>query len=178
MWQDILGGLLDKNIEGLPLNDHYAKLAETLKPAMERNGDYNEFFEMNYHVANTLAMKAEMGLKLTAAYKSGDKAELKKYADEYLPELKNRVIALRAVHMSHWYDIYKSFGWDIMDMRYGSLITRIDSAVTIINMYLDGKLPTIEELDEERLLFNGKEGILRLNHYNKFVSSSRIAPLA
>jgi len=178
MWQDILGGLVDKNFAGYDLNDHYAKLAETFKPAMERNGDYNEFFKFNYHVANVLAMKAEMGMNLTKVYKSGDKAELKKYADELLPELRERVAALRQVHMDHWFNIYKAFGWDIMDMRYGSLLARIDSAITVIQRYLDGKLPTIEELDEERLLYNGQEGFLRLNHYNKFVSASRIAPKA
>jgi len=106
------------------------------------------------------------------------KAELAKYADEYLPELRSRVAKLRQVHMSHWFDIYKAFGWDVMDMRYGSLIARIDSAITVIKMYLDGKLSTIEELDEPRLLYNGKEGFIRINHYSKFVSSSRIAPLA
>ncbi len=179
MWQDILTGLIDKNIEGLPLDEHYAKLAETLKPACERNGDYNEFFEMNYNVANVLALKAEMGLRLTAAYKAGDKAELRRFADEYLPELRSRVAALRHVHMEHWYDIYKSIGWDIMDMRYGSLLTRIDSAITVVNKYLDGKLSVIEDLEETRLLFDGKEGVpYYANYYSKIVSSSRIAPNA
>jgi len=177
MWQDITTGLIDKNIEGLPLNDHYAKLAETLKPACERNGDYNEFFLMNYHVAYTLAMKAEVGVRLESAYKQGNKDELRMFADEYLPELRCRVANLRQVHMDHWFNIYKARGWDIMDMRYGAVLTRIDSAVTVINRYLDGKLPVIEDLEETRLLYHGKEGVpFYANYYSRFVSPSRIAP--
>lgn len=174
MWQDILCGLIDKNIEGLPLNAHYEALAEKLKPACDRNGEYNGFFKFNYHIAYTLALKSEMGLRLTAAYKSGNKAELKKYAAEHLPELRRRVVDLRKSHMDHWYDINKALGWDIMDMRYGSLITRIDTAIDVINMYLDGTLPTIEELDEPRLLYNNQPDLTRNNSYEQIVTASRI----
>ncbi|NLD88328.1 MAG: beta-N-acetylhexosaminidase [Clostridiales bacterium] len=179
MWQDILAGLFDYNFKGLPLNAHYEELAKKFKAACDRNGDYNEFFEYNYHVAHTLAMKSEAGLRLTEIYKSGDKVALKNFVDSYLPELRERVVNLRRVHMNHWYDIYKSFGWDIMDMRYGSLLTRIDSAVEVVNMYLEGKLSTIEELDEVRLPYNGHEGVIRYaNYYGKICSASRISPNA
>jgi len=83
------------------------------------------------------------------------------------------------VHMENWFAIYKAFGWDIMDMRYGSLQTRIDSAIQEIGMYLDGKLEKLEELEEERLFYDGKPGPIRyLNFYGQVVSPSRIAPLA
>ena len=35
MWQDILTGLADNNIAGVPLNDHYTALAEKLKSAID-----------------------------------------------------------------------------------------------------------------------------------------------
>jgi len=177
MWQDVLTGLCDKNIEGLPLNDHYAALAEELKPMMTRNGDYNSVFELSYHVANTLALKAEMGLRLTKAYKDGDREAMKRIADVDLPETIKRMAALREVHMKIWFKLYKSLGWDVMDMRYGSLITRMQSAITEINMYLNGDMERIEELEEERLYYNGKPGMISyLNWFGRTVSASRIAP--
>lgn len=176
MWQDILSGLCDKNIEGLPLDAHYAALAERLKPACERNGAYNELFRMNYLVAHTLAIKSELGLRVTSAYKNGDKEELRHLSEVELPELKNRVTRLRACHMENWFKLYKSLGWDVMDMRYGSLLSRIDSTITEITMYLDGEMERLEELEEERLYFNGRPGMIDyLNWYGRTVSASRIA---
>ena len=179
MWQDILTGLCDKNIEGYELDAHYEKLAETLKPAIERNGRFGGMFEFSYNAANVLAKKSQMGLRLTAAYKAGDKEALKSFADTELPDLKSRMKELRRVHMENWFEIYKPLGWDIMDMRYGSLFTRIDSAIEEINMYLDGKLDRIEELEQERLVYGGDKGALRwLNYFGDIVSPSRIAPKA
>ena len=101
------------------------------------------------------------------------------FADVELPELKARMRELRRVHMENWFDLYKPLGWDIMDMRYGSLFTRIDSAVEEINMYLDGKLDRIEELEQERLYYNGVEGSIKyMNYFGDVVSPSRIAPKA
>ena len=179
MWQDILTGLCDKNIEGYELDAHYEKLAELLKPAAERNGQFGGMFEFSYHAAHVLAKKSQMGLRLTAAYKAGDRDVLRRFADEELPELKERMRRLRKVHMENWFELYKPLGWDVMDMRYGSLLTRIDSAIEEINMYLDGKLERIEELDIERLVYGGEEGSIKyLNYFGDIVSASRIAPKA
>ncbi len=179
MWQDILTGLCDKNIDGYELDAHYANLAEALKPAIERNGSFAGIFEFSYQAANVLSVKSQMGLRLTAAYKAGDKEALKKFADVELPDLKERMTELRRIHMKNWFELYKPLGWDIMDMRYGSLITRINSAIEEIGMYLDGELDRIEELEQERLVYSGIEGAPRwLNYFGDIVSPSRIAPKA
>jgi len=175
MWQDILTGLIDKNIEGYELDEHYKKLSESLKEAIGRNGQFDSMFEFSYHAANVLSQKAQMGLRITQAYKAGDKESLKVFAKEELPELKNRVITLRKIHMDNWFSLYKAFGWDVMDMRYGALIYRITSAIEEIESFLSGKLSRIEELEEPRRYFDGIEGPVRwLNDYHRIVSASRI----
>lgn len=179
MWQDILTGLFDKNIEGLPLNDHYAKLAKQYEHADERNGEYAGLFRYNYHVANVLALKAEAGLELTRAYREKDRVKLESFAEQVLPELAERVRRLRKVHMENWFAMNKALGWDVMDMRYGALLIRIESTQDELKTYLEGKLPSIEELEEERLYYNGQEGLISYaNHYGRIVSASRIAPEA
>ena len=136
-------------------------------------------FLFNYHVANTLAMKSEMGLRITKAYKAGDKEMLSRIADSELPELWNRMADLRACHMKNWFKLYKAIGWDIMDMRYASLVARIRSAIIEINQYLDGTLERIEELEEERLPLHGRPGPVNyMNFYGQIVSPSRICPEA
>ena len=179
MWQDILTGLCDCNIDGYALNDHYAALAEKFKAAIGRNGQFDNMFEYSYNVANVLAIKSEMGLKLTKAYKAGDLKELEDIARVQLPDLKARMEKLRLVHMKNWFELYKPLGWDIMDMRYGSLFARIDSAIMEILAYLDGTLEKIEELELERLPYHGEEGPIKyLNYFGHIVSASRIAPKA
>ena len=179
MWQDILTGLADYNIRGVELDSHYEALAKELKEAIGRNGEYNDIFEFSYHAANVLAKKAQMGLRITDAYKAGDKEALKNFAEKELPDLMERVNALWECHREKWFKIYKPFGWDIMDMRYGSLVARIKSAMIEIKQYLNGEMERIEELEEKRLPLHGVEGPINyMNFYGQIVSPSRIAPEA
>ena len=165
MWQDILTGLFDKNIEGLPLNAHYDKLTKTLKSAVNRNGEYGFIFEYLAKVSHVLSIKSEMGIKITQAYRNGDKCALKSFIDIDLLELKKRVKELRSIHKEQWFMINKALGWDIMDMRYGSLIIRIQSAIEQIRDYLDGKVSCIEELEQERLSFTGQPGLVKYGNF-------------
>ena len=177
MWQDILTGLADYNIKGLPLQEHYENLTLKLKDAISRNGDYSHIFELLYNVSNVLSIKAEAGLRITKAYKDGNKEELKRYVEVLLPELKDRVSDLRNVHKKVWFENNKALGWDILDMRYGSLLIRTQSAIEQIDDYLNGRVERIEELEQERLSFTGREGIITYgNFYGSIVSPSRIAP--
>ncbi len=177
MWQDILTGLLDKNYEEANHTPHYKELTPKLKAAIGQNGNLDGIFTLSYHVSNVLELKADMGIRLTAAYRAGDRDTLARIASEELPELSARVKALRLCHMDNWMALYKPFGWDVIDMRYGSLLARIDSAIRELNAYLDGKIDTIEELDAERLYFD-KPGPRGLNMYGLYVSPNRIDPRA
>ena len=175
MWQDILTGLVDKNIEGWNLNDHYAALAKKLKKASTRNGQFNGLFDMSYHAAHVLSLKAEMGIKLTKAYREGDKYTLKHHMEIELPRLRNRVEDLRASHMVNWFEIYKPLGWDVMDLRYGGLLSRIDTTIYELNAYLVGKFDRLEEFEQERLPFDGIDGPVRyMNLWERVASPSKI----
>ena len=177
MWQDLLTGLFDKNIEGLSLNAHYEKLKKTFEVCIARNGRFGFLFEYLTKLSHTLALKSEMGIKITQAYHNGNKSELKNIVEKELPELENRIKNLRRCHKEQWFMINKALGWDIMDMRYGSLLIRIQTAMEEINDYLDGKLKCLEELDEERISFTGEPGLVKYaNFYGEIVSPSRIAP--
>lgn len=179
MWQDILTGLLDYNYRGFELNKHYEKLTQDIKNALGNNGDLDYIFDFNYYVSRVLELKSEMGIRITDAYKSNDKHTLEIFANNLLPELLNRVSALRKIHKKYWFELYKPFGWDIIDLRYGGLMARITSAIEELTDYLDGSLDKIEELEVERLPFDGIEGPQKwLNDYHKIASPSRIAAQA
>jgi hypothetical protein len=138
---------------------------------------FDSLFAYSALVSHALALKSEAGLRITAAYKAGDRDTLRRYAEQLLPELSARVQKLRLAHMENWMEIYKPFGWDIMDMRYGALLARIDSAIRQLTAYLGRKTDRIEELEIERLYFE-KPGPRGLNTYGSFVSPNRIDPRA
>lgn len=176
MWQDLLAGLFDKNIEGLPLNNHYRDLTQKFDNASKRNGHYNFLFEYLGKVSYVLALKSQMGIEITNAYKNDDRDMLEEIRNKRLPDLLERVQDLRVCHKKQWTVINKRLGWEIMDMRYGSLIIRIETAKETIDEYLSGTIDIIEELEEERLSFDGKPGLVSyVNFYDQIVSASRIA---
>ena len=179
MWQDLLTGLYDKNIEGLPLDSHYKKLAREMGNASARNGRFNQLFQFNASVADVLSIKSELGLKLTRAYLEKNTALLEQLKEATLPELFTKVVNLRKLHRALWMSTCKPIGFDIIDMRYGALLARITSAKETLSDYLNGTIDKIEELEQERLPYSGssEEGIYN-NCYGDIVSASRIAPRA
>ncbi|MGG3468197.1 beta-N-acetylhexosaminidase [Neobacillus pocheonensis] len=174
LWQDVLIGLYDENIRSLPLNEHYAVLAERLEKAKERNTSWLEIFNFYSQLAHVLSVKAELGLKLKAAYDQKNSQELGVLKAE-LPSLRTMVDDLRKLHRSLWFSTMKPFGWEIIDIRYGGVLSRLESAEYRIQQWLDGSIPSIDELQSERLYFDAPwkmpEGALGRNTYHRIVTA-------
>ena len=98
-----------------------------------------------------LATKSYIGENLIPAYRAGNKELLKEIASKYLPLLKAKTERVHAAHKTAWFRNNKIIGWQNMDVRYGGVAARCDTAAMLINAYLDGEIPTLEELDEPRL---------------------------
>ena len=58
-----------------------------------------------------------------------------------------------------WLKENKVFGLEVQEMRFGQLLLRLRSCAERLQDYLDGNLPSIEELEEVQLVGHyGKEG--------------------
>lgn len=174
MWQDILAGQFDKNIEGLGLTAQYEKLYDKFSVAVSRNGEYSFIFEFLKRVVDVLRIKAEIGIRIKKAYDASDKVALKNMINE-LKTLSTRVSALRTYNRDLWFEIYQPFGWEILDLRYGGVLMRIDSAIARISDYVNGKINVMEEVAAERLSYNGTSGLVTNNFYSQMPSASRIS---
>lgn len=174
LWQQVLMGLFDKNIEELPLADHFAKLTAQYEQAMNRNGEWAPVFQILQKLCCVLTVKSEIGLNITHAYKAGDLALLKHYAQAELIDLIGRVEDLRECHLSQWHQLYKPFGWEVIDFRYGGLLSSIRTAIHRLTDYVDGNVERLEELEEERLLYQGQEGLVDCYWYKGMPSASRL----
>ena len=122
-------------------------------------------------------MGAEIGIRLRRAYLAKDVGALKKISNETLPDLAGRVAALRDYHRGLWMAIDQPPGWEIMEVRYGGLLSRIATSKWRVEEFLAGRAARIAELEQERLPWQGREGIndLICNSYDRIVSASRLA---
>lgn len=67
-----------------------------------------------------------------------------------------RIAALRLAHRSAWMKYYKSFGWEVFDIRYGGLMQRFDTTKMLLGQYIRGVIAKIDELEEDRLWLEAK----------------------
>ena len=174
LWQQPLFGMFDKHIEGLPLNAHYAELQKKFENI--EAGGYQNIFETYRLLAKVLSVKSELGIQIHKAYFAGDEAELSRIADSVLPPLLKDVEALQKQHAKTWMEIFKPIGWEVTDMRYGALRSRLENAMDALHDYLEGRRDRLEELEEKQLPYNGEEDMPRYNNsFARIFSASRIA---
>lgn len=178
LYQDILIGLFDKHVEGLELNKYYSELSEKLAEDMRNNPKWDFVFEMPQKLCNVLSIKSELGVTIKNLYDKGDKGGLKEIAVKVLPELYERVNELRKAHRRQWMTTNKPFGWEVLDIRYGGILARIDSVIERITDYIEGRIDRIEELEQERLYFDGTSrpgGVLAgINLYDQIATACPI----
>ena len=57
-------------------------------------------------------------------------------------------MGLRRIHMQLWRSHYKPYGWEVIENRYGGLRARLEGIGDVIQALLEGRLNSIEELDQ------------------------------
>lgn len=157
LYQDILCGLFDKHIVPEIYAEHYRQASSMMEEAGERNPQWKVVFETQYALCQLLELKVDAGIKIRNAYMIGDLVTLKRYAHEVLPELKRRSERFIAAYRAQWRYENKIFGLDVFDLRMGGLMQRMESAGWRLDMYLNGEIPSLEELEQERLYFDGRK---------------------
>ncbi|NMA64668.1 MAG: beta-N-acetylhexosaminidase [Clostridiaceae bacterium] len=178
LYQDILLGIFDKHVIEDVFSSQYSKFSKLLKEAAERNPRYKNLFMIQAHLCDILELKCDMGIKLKKAYDSKDHTVLKILANK-MDELLGRVAVFYEDVRSMWMEENKSFGFEVLSLRFGGLKQRIIEAKRRVEDYLEGRIEKIEELEAERLFFDGRKDAgqnlhLDMNHWDKIVSPNNI----
>lgn len=179
LYQDVLAGLYDENVRGLHLGAHYQQL-DTQLANLTLPTDPTQASLFSYYriFAHTLALKADIGIRLHDAYRAGDHAALQAISDD-LAELHTRVNAQWEAHRALWYRLNSPFGWEVLDIRYGGVLARIDTAAFRLDQYLSGAITSLPEVAEPQLPYDGPyplpEGVLGSDQYHKIVSASPLS---
>jgi len=157
LYNDPMVGLIDKHVEGLDMMTFYKNLSVQLENIGANSGEFKSAFDIVKKLTSLLENKADYGLRLTRAYREGDKAALAALAIE-CDTIIEKVNALRVCHRESWMEYNKPFGWEVHDIRYGGLIMRFETTKARILDYLAGKTDRLEELEAERLTIDGTTG--------------------
>ncbi|MFC5402766.1 beta-N-acetylhexosaminidase [Cohnella soli] len=174
LWQNVLMGLFDKNVEDLPLGDYYGDMKNKMAEASGRNGEFSAVFGVLERLCAVLEIKAGIGLELTGTYRSRDFDLLQTLIAVKLPELVRRVRDLRDFHRDRWHEVNKPFGWEVIDFRYGGLLMNAEHAIARLGDFVEGRVEAIEELEEERLPFPDKGGVPECYWFKFIPSASRL----
>ena len=156
LYNDPLLGLADRHVEGLPLGDYYRRVTETLKADTSDKGIFALSWDVILKLSQLLENKADFGLRLKAAYDKKDTACLRAMAEE-CDTVTEKLAALRKAHRLAWMTLNKPFDWTGYDLKYGGLTARFDTVKETLTRYLAGEIPSIPELEEERLRLVGSD---------------------
>ena len=149
LWQDPLLSIIDPQITNPQrLARHYRELAMKLA-RVARTGGQNSHLRHPVLLAQALAIKVMLRRDLAAAYRSGNRAALKKIADTDLPKLRRTVRQLWRTHRAYWMKHCKPHGWETVERRYGGLLARLDGLAERLDDYLAQRITTIPELTEK-----------------------------
>jgi hypothetical protein len=172
LWQDPLLGFFDYHIRELEANKHYLQLEKRMEECLCKMGPYTPLMETMRRVCRVLSRKAEIGIKIKNAYDSENRAELAYIANSELPAIGEDVEKLRSAHRDLWMTTLKPFGWEVLDIRYGGLGARLDTAAQRIAGYVNGNISCLPELEEQKIPYTAESQTLPLVlTYDRIISA-------
>ena len=148
LYSDYFNGFLDVTVVGGE-GEKYASLAKELYRVARSSRRFGYLFRTAAKLADALAVKFELGYKTRAAYKAGDRAELRRLAEEDYKEAEKRIRDFALTFEKQWFYENKPCGFDVQDIRLGAVIMRTQSARRRLLDYVNGRINSIPELEEE-----------------------------
>lgn len=152
LWDDPFIGLCEPLQEGRSFRKHYANLARELEKAIGKEVA-SKRLRFPAQIAKVLAIKCDCRKNLVAAYKNNDKKKIAVLLNQELKPLLTEIKRLWQIHRDMWLTTYKPFGLEVIEIRYGGLIVRLESLISRLERYLKGNIENIPEFETELLKF-------------------------
>lgn len=173
LYSDYFNGFLDYtvNVENV---DIYHDYAEKLEDLAKKYRKFGYIFDTQAKLCGLLEYKYALGYKTRQAYRTGDKDELLRLAENDYNEVKKRLKLFYNAFKKQWYKENKTSGFDVQDLRLGGLMLRTESCRTRILDYVSGRIDRIEELETTVLpIGNGAEGeAIEFNYIPSIMSTN------
>ena len=170
LWQDPLLGQFDCEAATGDYGAYYRQKAQELEDTDGCAAEAADALRLARALADFLSFKADLGVRLKTAYDLHDRVGLSAIALQMESEILPSLRRLYMLHRSLWMKWYKPFGWEVQDIRYGGLTSRMETALIRLRSHLEGDLLALEELDHPRLTYAGLQptGEETLPSYNAY----------
>lgn len=147
LYGDCFLGKFDSTVTGTE-GKVFAEYAEKLSEAKNRSKHYAYVFESYEKLCRVLAIKYELGYRTRVLYQAGDKVGLSQVISDYERTIAN-VESFYTAFQKMWLKTNKPHGFDVHDIRIGGLLQRLKSGKKRLELYLQGEIDKIEELEEK-----------------------------
>ena len=174
LYQDPLAGIFDQEVvkNGVDTGAYYKKLKKMMEICQENSPEYAALFAYYEKLAAVLADKADLGVRMKTAYDKKQLLALKEICEKEIPETIQNLEEMKVLREDLWMSEAKPFGYELMDVKLGAVITRLNSTIRRTKKYLDGSIPCLEELEETRLPYFEKNADKRENRWSQIISGS------
>ncbi|KAJ1793799.1 hypothetical protein LPJ59_004678 [Coemansia sp. RSA 2399] len=140
LWEDPMLSFMSPQYDALDLEAHYTQIADRLLGcalSSAPGGRYplNRLLRMPGLLSRVLSLKCHLREKLVHPYRAGDRAALLQVTETRLRPLIEAHRELWLYHRSRWMRIYKPFGWEPLELRYGGLMARLHTMYDRIVAY-------------------------------------------
>lgn len=152
LYQDVLLGLFDTRVKN-SFERKYLAYSKLLKEISAVTPRYGYAFKTYSLLCDLLSTKIALGKTIRLQYKNNDKNGLKQSAIKIKLAIK-KLDAFIKSYAYLWHKENKAFGHEINDGRLGFLRQRLVSAYLKVSAYINNKLNSIEELEEQSLPYN------------------------
>lgn len=182
LYQDCMLGMFDYHIRDIDTASYYEKLAKRLEGCIKTSPAYRGLFTFYQLLAEILSEKADLGIRIKTAYEQRDLSTLDRICEEVIPRLTRKMWNMKLIREQLWLSDAKPFGYELLDIKLGGVITRLESNRRRIRSYLEGRVPSLEELEQPRLpyfptetsLNHGRNVPLSENRWNRIVSGCEL----
>lgn len=177
-YQDILCGLFDAHLDPVTYPAHFGRCARRIQAARAKNPPcWHYLFDTSAALCRVLERKCALGRVIRSAYQADDRAALGAVCEQTLPALRRELEAFRDAFHRQWLAENRAFGLDVIDLRLGGLLQRVDTAGERLRAFLNGSAARLEELEEPLLPFEpGAEGRdLYVHYWHSMVSVSDLS---
>ncbi len=170
LYSDPFLGFLDSTVkEGV--GEEYSFYADILTRFAENSKSYAYIFKSEAALCRVLELKYDLGKRTREIYKSGDKDALRKLIYSY-DETIDRLNEFYECFRTLWMKENKPHGFDVQDLRLGALRQRLESCQRRLIEYLEGRVDSIPELEEDILEYKHRAGTINgLPHLNSWIAT-------
>ena len=151
LYDDPFLGIMTLNAENADGSIYPAYAEKLHKIADASTTVYKKLFASMATLCDVLTIKFSLAERTRALYTNGDKEGLRAIAENDYTECIKRLEIFYKTYREQWYNMNKTYGFEVQDARLGGLMRRLQSCKERLLSYVNGEIDVIEELSEEVL---------------------------